>query len=420
MTKENSESDQPERDGADQPQRDRTDQPKQDRMGSAHTQRVGSRSNPLQRVREKTGYERSLEEDDWLLQFRAERIPLIQFEKIALETDRSDLVRGLVPSEGLVVVWGAPKTGKTFWVLDLVMHVALGWEYRGRRVQDGNVVYCAFEGGRSLRARVEAFRQYYLKGNSGYPAFVLQPTTLDLVKDHPALIYAIDKKFDEYPDIVVLDTLNRSLRGSESRDEDMAAYIRAADSIREKFECAVIIVHHCGLDVSRPRGHTSLSGAADVQIAIRRDKAENIVATVEFNKDGAAGDILCSRLETVTVGHDENGEAITSCVLIPADRTTANRQLPSGQAALALKMLHRAMDDVGEPAPISEQIPTGQATVVRFESWQRYFMDAIAGYPTSEDSKRKAFKRAVTKLRETGLTGICGDFVWPTPDTGRP
>ena len=49
------------------------------------------------------------------------------------------------------------------------------------------------------------------------------------------------------PAVVVIDTLNRSLNGNENDSKDMAAYIRAADAIRETFHCAVIIVHHCGI-----------------------------------------------------------------------------------------------------------------------------------------------------------------------------
>ena len=60
------------------------------------------------------------------------------------------------------------------------------------------------------------------------------------------------------PAAVAIDTLNRSLAGSESSDEDMAAYIRAADAIRDAFNCAVVIVHHCGHEGTRPRGHLSL------------------------------------------------------------------------------------------------------------------------------------------------------------------
>jgi RecA-family ATPase len=35
-----------------------------------------------------------------------------------------------------------------------------------------------------------------------------------------------------------------SLVGSESKDVDMAAYVRAADAIRDAFDCVVIIIHH--------------------------------------------------------------------------------------------------------------------------------------------------------------------------------
>jgi hypothetical protein len=71
---------------------------------------------------------------------------------------------------------------------------------------------------------------------------------------------------DAAPGLIVLDTLNRSLAGSESSDEDMGNYIKAADQLREMFKCAVIIIHHCGLAEERPRGHTSLIGADDAQV----------------------------------------------------------------------------------------------------------------------------------------------------------
>jgi hypothetical protein len=42
---------------------------------------------------------------------------------------------------------------------------------------------------------------------------------------------------------IVIDTLNRSIAGSESRDEDMGAYVKAADRLREAFHAAVVIIH---------------------------------------------------------------------------------------------------------------------------------------------------------------------------------
>jgi hypothetical protein len=68
----------------------------------------------------------------------------------------------LIPLPGLTVIWGPPKCGKSFWTFDLSMHVALKWDYRGRRVHGGPVVYCCFEGQTGMQARVEAFRQRFL------------------------------------------------------------------------------------------------------------------------------------------------------------------------------------------------------------------------------------------------------------------
>ena len=119
---------------------------------------------------------------------------------------------------------------------------------------------------------------------------------------------------------MIIDTLNRSLAGSESDDKDKAAYIRAADAIRHAFGCVVIIVHHCGVDATRPRGHTSLIGAVDAQLAVKRDAAENIVVTVERMKDGSDGETIVSKLEAVDVGTDVDGDVITSCVVVPGRR----------------------------------------------------------------------------------------------------
>src|SRR5262245_6064479 len=62
--------------------------------------------------------------------------PLVAFKDIHLDlTQRNYCVKGLLPRSGLVVIWGPPKTYKSFWTMDLALHIACGWSYRGRRVQ---------------------------------------------------------------------------------------------------------------------------------------------------------------------------------------------------------------------------------------------------------------------------------------------
>ena len=93
----------------------------------------------------------------------------------------------------------------------------------------------------------------------------------------------------------------------------------AYPAVREAFDCAVLIIHHCGIEGSRPRGHTSLTAAADAQIAITRTATNNIVATVEFMTDATEDARIVARLVPVTVATDTQGDSIPTCLVEPLD-----------------------------------------------------------------------------------------------------
>jgi hypothetical protein len=241
------------------------------------------------------------------------RFTLVRFADLKADNEPEYLVPGIIPAEGFGVVWGPPKEGKSFWVFDLLMHVALGWSYRGMEVQQGPVAYCAFEGAAGFKKRATAFRQRHQGADEA--EFFLIGGRADLIKEHQQLIADVKKQTgDRPPRVVCLDTLNRSLVGSENKDEDMSAYIRAADAIRESFTgSVVVVVHHCGISGDRPRGHTSLTGAVDFQLKVGKDDG-NVYTEVEWLKEGEEGEVLASRLEQVEVGKDKHGNTITSCV----------------------------------------------------------------------------------------------------------
>ena len=326
------------------------------------------------------------------------------------------MVKGLIPRTGLTVIWGPPKSGKSFWTFDLAMHVALGWDYRGLRVQQGSVVYCAFEGQNGIKGRVEAFRLRHLAEHAEGVPFYLQPGILDLVNDYRGLIAAISLALgDTKPAAVVLDTLNRSLRGSENSDEDMSAYIGAADAIREAFDCAVLIVHHCGVNDSRPRGHTSLTGAVDAQLAVKRDANGNIIVTVEWMKDGEGeGDTIASRLEVVEVGTDEDGEAITSCIVVPSEitatATTKPIRLPNA-AKIARDCLKDVLARDGKVPPINAHIPNDTPTVSE-TAWRADCYARGISKGTTPRAREMAFARAAQSLQARGMIGRWDGECW--------
>jgi hypothetical protein len=341
---------------------------------------------------------------------------LVRFADIKLSSLPPYLVDRLIPREGLVVIWGPPKCGKTFFVFDLCMHIALGWEYRGRRVEPATVVYIACEGERGLAARKEAFRRAKIPAGDVNPPFYLLTTRLDLPDQVDALMLDIAAQIPASPcGAIVLDTLNRSIHGSESKDEDMSAYIAAADALRDRFKCAIIIIHHSGINDTRPRGHTSLTGAADAQIAVKRDNEGLIIATVQCMKDGGDGDNITSSLRVIDVGTDDNGQTISSCVIEPADNTPASKSKPkkklSPKDQIALDTLNRALAAHGTPAPAHNHIPSN-ATVVSSDLWRRFYLMGTSADDQPEDTRRKAWRISYTSLFARKIIWTCDAKCW--------
>lgn len=349
---------------------------------------------------------------------RRYRFHLVPFSQIKLDNHQPYIVKGLVPREGLVLVWGPPKCGKSFVVFDVSMHIAFGWAYRGRRVRQCGVVYVACEGERGLSTRVEAFRKAKLDGIDEAAPFYLLTTRLSLKDDWQELVDDIRAQIgDINPGVIVIDTLNRALVGSESSDEDMGNFIKAADAIREAFRCAVVVIHHCGIEGTRPRGHTSLTGAVDAQLAVKRSESGVITVEVEWMKDGdSEGDQIVSRLETVEVGTDTDGDPITSCVVEIAEEAEAvadeRKAKFTGPAKIALDILKNAVLDVGQMPPANKSIPTG-VLAIQGSIWRErcYF----GGLTSSDDldTRRKTFNRAYQNLLSRGAIGVWDTWVWP-------
>ena len=327
------------------------------------------------------------------------------------------LVEDLIPAGGLIVVWGPPKCGKTFWTLDLVAHIALGIPYgRSERVvEQGCVCYIAAEGEAGIKTRTVAFRQKRLL-NGEDPPLYLMVTSLDLVHQIDELIAAIGSQLQDGCKVIVVDTLNRTIAGSETKDEDMGHYVQAAERLREAFNCTVIIIHHCGVAGDRPRGHSSLSGAVDAQISIQKDADGTILATLEMMKDGPDGKMMRCRLEAVEVGTDTRGKPITSCVVEHIDAAASNdsdskpRRLSAAQKR-AVDMLIEAIDAGGELPPASNHIPPN-TRCVNEDTWRDYcYQGGISS--GGQDAKRIAFTRAADGLIGNRVVGSWAGWVWP-------
>lgn len=327
------------------------------------------------------------------------------------------LVKGLIPAGGLTVIWGPPKCGKSFWTLDLATHIARGIDYRGHRVRKGRVVYLALEGEAGMAQRRDAYVKAHGLTNEDVPLYVIT-TPLDLRKQVGQLIFDIRAQAGKEPiDAIVVDTLNRSLVGSENEPKDMSDYVRATDELRRAFKCAVILIHHCGVNGERPRGHSSLTGAADAQLAVKMHDDGTVTVTAEHMKDGPFGEVIACRLDVIELGEDEDGDMMTSCVIVEADapkKTKPTKEL-SDDAKLAYGDLIEAVLEHGQEVPTGPHVPD-HVKGVTIDQWRELVYRRSGDDeddPKEKDRRKKAFQRVRTTLRLHGYVGISAPYAWP-------
>jgi hypothetical protein len=155
-------------------------------------------------------------------------------------------------------------------------------------------------------------------------------------------------------------------------------------------------------------------------VMVEKTAASDRRFTVEKSKDGEAGQSHYFDLEVATLGADDDGDPITSCVVIPSDGPSKKegvRKLSHPQT-VALEALKRVMvtePETPTPSEVSErwgsEAPSKVATI---SAWREAaYLDGISGPDVTDDAKAKAFKRATTELAKREYVRQCGDWVWP-------
>lgn len=334
------------------------------------------------------------------------------------------LVKGILDAGCMSVVYGASGSDKTFLAVDLALHIALGRPWRNRRTRQGQVIYMAAEAGRSIKKRLRAMKAHHHLVED--PPTPIIPVTVDLCTDH-ADAEAIAAEVDALGGalLVVVDTLSAAMaNGNENLPDDMGAFVANIALLRERTGAHVLVVHHSGKDTAKgARGHTKLRAATDTEIEVTDDEGMR-TAKVTTQRDGIAGETFAFTLQSVEVGTNDEGHAVTSCVVVAAEQEAikSRRAKVTGQAKIVLDLLHRAVGEAGEapPSGIGNRVPqNGTFRVVPLTLFRRYVYDGLASDRDKRDSQGRAFNRNTNKLQSLGLMGSWGDYVWPTGQAGQ-
>lgn len=254
-------------------------------------------------------------------------LPIVYFADIKPNLNAADFVEGLLIDGAMSVIYGDSGSGKTFFMLDLALHVAGGIPWRGREVERRGVLYLALEGSHGISNRVAAYKEAN-KSNAADLAFAIVPVTVDLLSPDGDVARVIEaaKSFAAHMSVpvgmIIVDTLARAIAGgNENSPEDMGALVRNLDLIRQALPSHVAAVHHSGKDSARgARGHSSLRAATDTEIEVSRDEGEKLsVARVTKQRELELGDEFAYRLSAVDLGRDRRGKPVVSCVVFPTD-----------------------------------------------------------------------------------------------------
>jgi hypothetical protein len=254
--------------------------------------------------------------DDWLIpadDFCAKPAPL------------SWALKRWLPSNGLVMMHGPSGGGKTFVVLDWCLAIAAGLKERmGHKVNQGTVVYLAGEGHHGLRGRIAVWKQenqvdaldMYLSRDG---------CDLNTAEGYQRVVDSI-RGTNKSPSLIVVDTLHRFLAGDENSSQDTKTMLDACGALISEFGCAVILVHHTGVNSEaqhRARGSSAWRGALDIEISIvpASEHGDPMEIIQRKSKDAEIAETMYCRLDSVAIlgWYDEDGEPVTSAVVRQVD-----------------------------------------------------------------------------------------------------
>ena len=302
------------------------------------------------------------------------------------------LVKGLLPSEGIGALFGPSGSGKSFLIIDLLMHLCLGLDWFGYKIHKKHtVLYLALEGGAGVRNRIAA----YLKHNN-----IKEPlnffTIIDSfdIRQHFGDLIETVKEIE--PSVIVIDTLNQSAAGcDENSNVDMSLIVSRAKIIADAIKGLVLLVHHTGKDASKGlRGHSSLNAALDVAIEVQAET----VKTPRFfritkSKDGTCGEGLAFKLKSVDLGVDADGDAVTSCVVEREISGLFTMQIPIGKNVITAWNL------------LKNQLP------IAYSDAKNKVKDALIQQNPSRKRPDNSAKDAIDGLHQQGFVSIKDDIL---------
>ena len=257
------------------------------------------------------------------------------------------IVEGLLHAGSVTLIYGPPKSGKSFLATDLFLTIAARekqWMDHAI-VRSGPVLCVACEGHAGFWKRTAAAAKTRGWDRTTFPeGFILATGRPMLIRaDARGMTYAPDpssvlaaleeaKQRGLVPVAIIIDTVFRSFgAGNVNASPDMNVYLASIAVLTDQ-GYAVALVHHEIKSGGTPAGSVSLIGGADTIVHVWRESetSNRRFWQVEMAKDDAETEPRAFALEVVPIGLDPDGRPASSCVIHDAgaapDAATKNKR----------------------------------------------------------------------------------------------
>ncbi len=185
---------------------------------------------------------------------------------------REFTVADILPA-GLTLLVGAPKVGKSFFVLGLCLAVAKGEPFLGFPTMQGDVLYMSLE---DTEDRLQ--NRLMLLSDDGPESLFFSS---QIIRTDEGLLGALEQFVAEHPNtrLIVIDTLNYIRPESKSTNmyEKDYSHIVPLHEFTQKHPVSLVLVHHSRKtkdsdEMNAASGSTALSGAVDNYLLLNRPR----------------------------------------------------------------------------------------------------------------------------------------------------
>lgn len=324
------------------------------------------------------------------------------------------IIEGYMTENTLNMMFGAPKSGKSYVALDMAFTVSTAKieTWHGQKVKHGSVIYFAGEGTDGIKKRLKVWRDKYGINSKDMKIEVIDEAFkvdgVDAEHSLDATIWNI-KQISEKPALIIFDTLNRYMAGDENSTKDSTSVTDAFTRIQKETGAATLVLHHTGhAEKGRARGSSVFGGNFDCMMKIEGSEGR-ITLKHEYSKDEAKQKPIVFNLEEREIPEwiREDGKPVTACTIELNDSATT---LTATQLARPVKIPQSeitAKDTYAEAAEKYGEIITDETRqdgqdktfiAVCLEKWREVFYENSSA--DKKGTKQKQFDRARQLLRE--------------------